>query len=109
MRGPQLDFFVAADVKNLIDLNCIFLSLKVGVYTEDGKTRSKVNEHPLVFSKNKLYTLISHAELYLSRKLNSQSKNCYLHAVFIETELRSDTEGRKFGQKKPERDMIYCQ
>ena len=40
-RGPQLDFFVAAEAKNLIDLNCILLSVEVAIYQEDGKTRTK--------------------------------------------------------------------
>ena len=48
-RGPQLDFFVTAEAKHLIDLNRILLSVKVVVYTEDGRTRAKVNEHPIVF------------------------------------------------------------
>ena len=94
-RGPQLDFFVTAEAKNLIDLNRILLSVKVGVYTEDGKTRAKVNEHPIVFSNNTLHTLFSHAELYLNGKLISHSNNCYLHAAFIETELTTDTEGKE--------------
>ena len=34
-HGPQLDFFVAAEAKNLIDLNCSVLA----VYQEDGKTK----------------------------------------------------------------------
>ena len=62
-RGPQLDFFVTAEAKNLIDLNPILLNVKGGVYTEDGLTRAKVNEHPIVFSNNTLHTLFSHAEL----------------------------------------------
>ena len=31
IRGPQLDCFVTAEAKNLIDLNRILLSVKVGV------------------------------------------------------------------------------
>ena len=79
----------------MIDLNRILLSVKVGIYTEDGKTRAKVNEHPVVFSNNTLHTSFSHAELYLKGKLISHSNNCYLHSAFIETELTTDTEGRK--------------
>ena len=94
-RGPQLDFFVTAEAKNLIDLNRILLSVKVGVYTEDGKTRAKVNEHPIVFSNNTLHTLFSHAELYLNGKLISHSNNCYFHAAFIETELTANTDGKQ--------------
>ena len=58
-RGPQLDFFVTAEAKNLIDLNRIILSIKVGVYTEDSKTRTKVNEYPVVFSNNTVHTVFS--------------------------------------------------
>ena len=76
-------------------MNRILLSVKVGIYTEDGKTRAKVNEHPVVFSNNTLHTLFSHAELYLNGKLISHSNNCYLHSAFIETELMIDTEGKK--------------
>ena len=94
-RGPQLDFFITAEAKNLIDLNRILLSVKVGIYTEDGKTRAKVNEHPVVFSNNTLHTLFSHAELYLNCKLISHSNNCYLHSALIETELTTDREGKE--------------
>ena len=104
-RGPQQDFFVTAEAKNLIDLNRILLSVKVGVYTEDGKTRAKVNDHPIVFSNNTLHTLFSHAELFLNGKLISHSNNCYFHAAFIETEL-TPTES-KHGQSV--RDMITWQ
>ena len=92
-RGPQLDFFVTAEAKNLIDLNRIMLSVKVGVYTEDGKNRAKTNEYPISFSNNTLHTLFSHAELYLNVKLISHSNNCYFHAAFIETELIANTDG----------------
>ena len=93
-RGPQLDFFITAEAKSLIDLNSILLSVKVGIYTEDGKTRAKVNEHPIVFSNNTLHSLFYHAELYLNGKLISYSNNCYLHSAFIETEMTTDTEGK---------------
>ena len=95
-RGPQLDFFVTAEAKNLIDLYRILSSVKFGVYTEDGKTRAKLNEHPIVFfSNNTFHILFSHAELYLNGKFISYSNNCYLHAAFIETELTTDTEGKE--------------
>ena len=94
-RGPQLDFFVTAEAKNFIDLNRILLSVKFGVYTEDGKTRAKVKENPIVFSNNTLHTLFSHAELYLNGKLISQSNNCYFHAAFIKTQLTASTDGKQ--------------
>ena len=78
-RGPQLDFFISAESKNLIDLNRIVLNVKVGIYQEDGKDRLKVNEQNIVFGNNTLHTLFSHAELYLNGKLISHSNNCYLH------------------------------
>ena len=86
------------EAKNLIDLSRILLSVKVGVYTEDGKTRVKVNEHPIVYSNNTLHTLFSHAELYLNGKLISHSNSCHLHSAFIGIELTTDTEGKKPGQ-----------
>ena len=94
-RGPQLDFFITAEAKNLIDLIRILLSVKVGVYTVNGKTRAKVNEHPIVFSNNTLHTLFSHDKLYLNGKLISHSNNCYLHSAFFEIELTTDTEGKE--------------
>ena len=42
-RGPQLDFSVTAEAKDLIDLSRILSSVKVGVNTKDGKTRAKVD------------------------------------------------------------------
>ena len=98
-RGPQLDFFITAEAKNLIELNRIPLSVKVGIYTEKTKTGAKVNEHPVVFSNNTLHTLFSHAELFLNGKLISHSNNCYLHSAFIETELTTDTEGKETWDK----------
>ena len=77
-RGPQLDFFAAAEAKNLIDLNRIVLSVEVAIYLEDGKTKAKPGDFDAVFSNNTLHTLFSHAELYLNGKLISHSNNCYL-------------------------------
>ena len=93
-RCPQLDFFISAESKNLIDLNRIVLNVKVGIYQEDGKDRLKVNEQNIVFGNNTLHTLFSHAELYLNGKLISHSNNCYLHSAFIETELTTDSEAK---------------
>ena len=90
-----MDFFVTAEAKNLIDLNCILLSVKVGVYTEDGKNRAKVNEYPIVFSNNALHTMFCHAEFFLNGKLISHSNNCYFHAAFIDTELTANTDGKQ--------------
>ena len=93
-RGPQLDFFVSAESKNLIDLNRIILNVKVGIYQQDGKDRLKVNEQNIVFGNNTLHTLFSHAELYLNGKLISHSNNCYFHSAYIETELTTDSEAK---------------
>ena len=76
----------------MIDLNHLLLSVKVGIYSEDGKTRAKFNEHPVVFSNNTLHTLFCHPELCLNGQLISHSNNCYLHSAFIDTELTTDTE-----------------
>ena len=62
-RGPQLDFFVAAEAKNLIDLNRISLCVEVAIYLEDGKP----GDVEAVFSKNTLHTLFSQQELYLNK------------------------------------------
>ena len=98
-RGPQLDFFITAEEKNLIDLNRIVLSVKVGIYTEEEKTPAIINEHTVVFVNNTLNTLFSHAELYLNGTLISHSNNCYLQSAFIELDLTTDTEGQKLRLK----------
>ena len=95
MYRPPAGLFVTAEAKNLIDLNRILLSVKVGVYTEDRKTRAKVNEHPIVFSNNTLHTLFSHAELYLNGQLISHSNDYYFHSAFIETEPTANTDGKQ--------------
>ena len=41
----------------MIDLNRIPLRVKVGIFTEDGKTVNKVNEQRVDFANNTLYTL----------------------------------------------------
>ena len=92
--GPQMDFFVAAEAKNLIDLNRIVLCVEVAIYLEDGKTKTKPGDFDVVFSNNTLHTLFSHAELYLNEKLISHSNNCYLHSALVETEFSTDTESK---------------
>ena len=115
-RGPQLDFFVAAEAKNLIDLNRIVLSVEVAIYHEDGKTKAKPGDFDAVFSNNTLHTLFSHAELYLNGKLISHSNNCYLHSAFVETELTTDTDskaswakcqGYNYLAKSSEKDQMF--
>ena len=93
-RGPQLDFFVAAEAKNLIDLNRMVLCVEVAIYLEDGKTKAKPGDFDVFFSNNTLHTLFSHAELHLNEKLISHSNNCNLHSAFVETELSTDTESK---------------
>ena len=97
-RRPQLDFFVAAEAKNLIDtvrkLNRIVLCVEVTLYHEDGKTKAEPGDFEVVFSNNTLHVLFSHAELYLNEKLISHSNKCYLHSAFVETELSTDTESK---------------
>ena len=61
-------FFVAAEAKNLINLNRIILCVEVAIYLEDGKTKSKPGDVDVVFSNNTLHTLFSHAELYQNEK-----------------------------------------
>ena len=93
--GASWTFLLQVKQKNLIDLNRILLSVKVGVYTEDGKTRTKVNDHPLVFSNNTVHKMFSDAELFLDGKLISHSNNCYFHAAFLEPELTDNTNGKQ--------------
>ena len=90
---PNWTFLIKAEAKNLIDLNPILSSVEVGIYTEDGKTPAKVNEHPVVFSNNTIHTF-SRAELYLNGNPISHTNNCTLHSAFIETKLMID-RGKK--------------
>ena len=94
-RGPRLEIFITAVAKITNNLNRILLIVKVGIYGEDGKSRARVNEHPVVFSNNTPHTLFSHAESYLNGKLISHSNNCHLLSAFIETEMTTDTEGKE--------------
>ena len=94
MPWTSIGLFVAAEAKNLIDLNRIILCVEVAIYLEDGKTKAKPGDVDVVFSNNTLHTLFSHAELYLNEKLISHSNNCYLHSAFVETELSTDTESK---------------
>ena len=48
--------------------------MKVGVYSEDGKTRAKVNEHPIVFAISTHHALFFHTELYSNGKLIPQQQ-----------------------------------
>ena len=66
-RGPHLDFFVAAEAKNLFDLSRIVLCVEVAIYLEDRKTAAKPVDVDVLFSNNTLHTLFSHAELYLMK------------------------------------------
>ena len=58
-QGPQLDIFVAAEAKNLIDLNRIVLCVEVAFYLEDGKPKDKPGDLTL-FSPTTHFTLSSH-------------------------------------------------
>ena len=82
----------------MIDLNRINLGVKIGVNTEDGKTRTKVNEQSIVLSNNTLRTLFSHLELCLNGKLISHSNNCYLDGAFTETEPTVDANEKNLGK-----------
>ena len=73
----QLDFFVAAEAKKLIDLNRIVLSVEVAIYQEDEK-KAKPGDFDAVFSNNTLHTLFSHAELYLNGKLITATIATYI-------------------------------
>ena len=76
LEVPNRTLFITAEAKNMIYLNRFLLNVKVGICKEDGKTRAKVNEHPVVFSNNALHTLFTQADLYLNGKLIAHSNNC---------------------------------
>ena len=54
-----MDFFVAAEAKNLIDLNCIVFCVEVAMYLEDDKTKAKLGDFDVV-STTTHFTLSSH-------------------------------------------------
>ena len=64
MYRPPDGLFCNSRSKILIDLNSILMNVRDGVYTEDRKTGAKINEHPIDFSNNTLYTFFSRAELF---------------------------------------------
>ena len=55
-RGPQLDFVVTPDSRNLIDLNKITLDLERAIYDADGKTPAE-GFIPVCFTNNTLHSL----------------------------------------------------
>ena len=94
MKRLTLGLFVTTEEKNSIDPNRTLLNVKFGVLTEDGKTRAKMKKQPF-FSNSTLHTSFSHTEMFLNGELISHSKNCYLPAPSVETELMTDREGRE--------------
>ena len=92
-RGPQLDFVVTSDNRNLIDLNKLILNLECALYEADGKTTAQ-GMLPVCFTNNTLHSLFSHAELFLNGILISSSNNAYHHSGFVETELTPDLDAK---------------
>ena len=92
-RGPQLDFVVTSDSRNLIDLNKITLDLERAIYDADGKTHAE-GSIPVCFTNNTLHSLLSHAEVFLNWILISTSNNAYHHSAFIETKKTTDLDSK---------------
>lgn len=92
-RGPQLDFIVTSDNRNLIDLNKIILDLECSIYAADGKTPAE-ESIPVCFTNNTLHSLFSHAEVFLNGILVSSSNNAYHHSAFVETEMTTDLDAK---------------
>ena len=64
-RGPQLDFVVTSDSRNLIDLNKLTLDLECAIYDADGKPPAE-GFIPVCFTNNTLHSLFWHAEVFLN-------------------------------------------
>lgn len=92
-RGPQLDFVVTSDNRNLIDLNKVTLDLECAIYEKDGKTPAE-EQVPVCLTNNTLHSLFSHAELFLNGILISSSNNAYHHSAFVETEITTDLNAK---------------
>ena len=70
-------------------MNQICLGLDGKLSNPDGKVAGTPDN--LLFSNNTLHSLFSHVELYLNGKSICSSRNNYHHAVFVETEVTTDT------------------
>ena len=92
-RGPQLDFVVTSDSRNLIELNKIILDVESAIFNADGKTSAE-GTISVFFNNNTLQSLPSHAEVFLNGILISTSNNSYHHSVFIETEMTTDLDSK---------------
>ena len=92
-RGPQLDFIVTSDNRNLVDLNKIVLDIDCAIYKADGKTPAE-EVLPVCFANNTLHSLFSHAEVFLDGILVSSSNNAYHYAAFIKTEMATDLDAK---------------
>ena len=92
-RGPQLDFVVTSDNRNLIDLNTIILNLECAIYEADGKTPAQ-GMLPVCFTNKTLHSLFSHGALFLNGILISSSNNAYHHSAFVETEMTTDLDAK---------------
>ena len=57
-RGPQLDFDVTSDSRNLSGLNKITLDLECAIYDADGKTPAE-RSIPVCFTNNTLHSLFN--------------------------------------------------
>ena len=110
-RGPQLDFIVTSDNRNLVDSNKIVLDIDNVIYKANGKTPTE-ELLPVGIANNTLHTSISHAEVFLDGLLVSSSNNAYHHAAFVETEMTADWMRKQLGldvkatstkQRKPQR------
>ena len=92
--GPQLDFVVTSDSRNLIDLNTITLDLECAIYDADAKPPAE-GSIPVCFTNNTLHSLFSHPEVFLNEILVSTSNNAFLHSAFTETEMTTDLDSER--------------
>ena len=92
-RGPQHDFVLTSNSRNLIDLNKITIDLECAIYDADGKTPAE-GSIPVCFTNNTLHSLFSHAEVFLNGILISTSNNAYHHSAFLETEMTTDLDSK---------------
>ena len=84
--GPTLEFTIAADNKNCVDLNCIFMQVLVSLKQGDGTTKVNETDNKVVLVNNVLHSLFVNCEVYLNGVIISNSNNFYAHEAFIETE-----------------------
>lgn len=85
--GPTIDFLVKPENRTCLDLNDIYLNLKVAILDQDGNAPASESTGQISFINNVLHSLFSHTEVQLNGKVVSHANTFYHHKAYIETEF----------------------